>query len=206
MDVCSKIMNSILAQRALDLLELYGTKSQFGGTPKVGYQDGQFTLKTLLHLRHQHNLGTHVMFVDLIKAYDTVNHELLIKILRQYGAPEKFTNVIERYYTNLKVKIQIGSEKQEIPQTVGVGQGDPLSPVLFLFIISAVSEVLKTEFEKAKIPCVSCRKVEDDETTSGGQLTSHDHRKLSKGEGFTIADIFFVDDGAFPFPTRDAMR
>ena len=66
--------------------------------------------------------------------------------------------MIERYYSNLKVKLQIGSEKQEIPQTVGVRQGNPLSPVLFLFIISAVSEVLKTEFAKAEIPCVAYRK------------------------------------------------
>ena len=90
------------------------------------------------------------MFVDLVKAYDTINHEMLVKILQQYGAPKKFTNVIERYYSNLKVKLQIGNEKQEIPQTVGVRQGDPLSPVLFLFIISAVSEVLKTELQRLK--------------------------------------------------------
>ena len=94
MDVCSKIMSSILAQRAFDLLELHCTKSQFRGTPKVGCQDGQFTLKSPMHLRHQHNLGTHVMFVDLLKAYHTVNHKMLIEILQQYGAREKFTNVI----------------------------------------------------------------------------------------------------------------
>jgi hypothetical protein len=45
------------------------------------------------------------MFVDLVKAYDTVNHKMFIKILQQYGAPEKFTNVIERYYSDLKVKL-----------------------------------------------------------------------------------------------------
>ena len=45
MDVCSKISSSILAQRAFDLLELHDTKSQFGGTPKVGCQNGQFSLK-----------------------------------------------------------------------------------------------------------------------------------------------------------------
>jgi hypothetical protein len=53
------------------------------------------------------------MFVDLVKAYDTVNHEMLIKILQQFGSPEKFTNVIEIYYSNLKVKLQIGSGKKE---------------------------------------------------------------------------------------------
>ena len=32
-----------------------GIKSQFGATPEVGCQDGSFTLKTLLHIRRQHN-------------------------------------------------------------------------------------------------------------------------------------------------------
>jgi hypothetical protein len=145
------------------------------------------------------------MFVDLVKAYDTVNHKMLIEILQQYGAPEKFTNVIERNYSDLKVKLQIGSEKQEIPQTVGVRRGDPLSPVLFLFIISVVSEVLKTEFAKAKIPCVTYRKVEEEEIINEGQLISHAPRTQNGGETFAIIDLFFVDDGAFPFPTREAM-
>jgi hypothetical protein len=108
---------------------------------------------------------------------------------------------LARYYINLKVKLQIGSEKQEIPQSVGVRQGDPLSPVLFLFIISAVSEVLQTEFA----PCVAYRKVEDGETTTEGQLISHAPKTLSRGEVFSIIDLYFVDDGAFPFPTRDAI-
>ena len=135
------------------------------------------------------------MFVDLVKAYDTVNHEMLIEILQQYGAPEKFTDVIARYYTNLKVKLQIGNEKQEIPQTVGVRQGDPLAPVLFLFIISAVSEVLKIELEKAEVPCLTYKKVEDGDITTKGQLISHSPKTLTGGETFSIIDLYFVDDG-----------
>ncbi len=49
-----------------------------------------FTLKSILHLRRQHNLDTYVIFADLVKAYDTYNHELMLKILEQDGAPPKF--------------------------------------------------------------------------------------------------------------------
>ena len=68
-----------------------------------------------------------------MKAYDTTNHELMIEILKQYGAPAKLCSAIELMYQNLKVIIKVGSEKAEISQTIEVRQGDNLSPVLFLF-------------------------------------------------------------------------
>ena len=45
MDVCSKIFSSVMNGRAFRLLELHGTRFQFGGTPTLGCQDGLFTLK-----------------------------------------------------------------------------------------------------------------------------------------------------------------
>ena len=34
-----------------------------------------------------HNLPTYVAFVDLVKAFDTVDHTLMLQILKKYGAP-----------------------------------------------------------------------------------------------------------------------
>ena len=41
----------------------------------MGCRDGIFTLKSFLHARRQHGLPTHIAFIDLVKAYDTANHE-----------------------------------------------------------------------------------------------------------------------------------
>ena len=49
-------------------------------------QDGNFTLKTLVHLRRQHNQETYVVFADLVKAFDTSNHDLIINILKKFLA------------------------------------------------------------------------------------------------------------------------
>ena len=78
-----------------------------------------------------HNLPSFVAFVDLVKVFDTTNHALLIKILQQYGAPPKTCSVIERMYQNSTVLIKLGKEEMEIPQTIGIRQGNNLSPVLF---------------------------------------------------------------------------
>jgi hypothetical protein len=44
-----------------------------------------------------------VAFVDLVKAYDTANHDLLLKVLEKYSAPPKFVAAIKKIYTNLTV-------------------------------------------------------------------------------------------------------
>jgi hypothetical protein len=100
MDICSKVFSSIMTARAFQLLDKHGTRFQFGGTPELGCRDGLFTLKTLLNTRRNHNLASYVGFVDLVKAYDTANQDLLLRILEQYGAPPKFVSAIQTLYTD----------------------------------------------------------------------------------------------------------
>ncbi len=120
MDMCSKVFSLVMAARAFTLLDKHGTRFQFGGTPEIGCQDGLFTLKSLLNARHNHNLASYVSFVDLVKAYDTANHVLLVDILRKYGAPPKFTTAVETIYRNNTCVLKIENKIMEIPQTVGV--------------------------------------------------------------------------------------
>jgi hypothetical protein len=110
--------------------------------PTLRCQDGLFTLKTLLNAHKNHDLPSFVAFVDLVKAYDTANHDLLLKVLGKYGAPPKFVAAIKTMYTDLKVVLKIDKEITEIMQSVGVRQGDNMAPVLFLFLMSAVAETL----------------------------------------------------------------
>jgi hypothetical protein len=143
MDVCSKIFSFIMNGCAFRLLNLHGTRFQFGGTPTLGCQDGLFTLKMLLNAHKNHNLLSFVAFVNLVKAYDTVNHDLLLQVLEKYSAPPKFVAAIKKMYTDLKVVLKIDKEITEIVQSVGVRQGDNMAPVLFLFLMSAAAETLE---------------------------------------------------------------
>ena len=66
------------------------------------------TIKTLLHTRHNHDLPTYVAFVDLVKSFDTVDHTLMLQILKKYGAPPKLRSSITRIYQDLKIVLNIG--------------------------------------------------------------------------------------------------
>ena len=201
-DVGSKIFSRILTVRLYKLLPLHGTKYQFGATPNSGCQDANYTLKTLLHLRRQHNLDTFVVFADLAKAFDTTDHALITQILQRYGAPPKLVNSIERLYSDLHVTLKIGKESTDIDQTVGVRQGDNLSPVIFLFVMTAFSEILDNKWTTAGLP-----RVEAEHTPlthlSTGQLTGHIKPLQKRGTTTHITHTLFLDDSCFPFNTKE---
>ncbi|KAL7525760.1 hypothetical protein ACHAXR_003162, partial [Thalassiosira sp. AJA248-18] len=208
MDVCSKILSIIMNERAFKILDVHGTKFQFGGTPKLGCRDGLFTLKTMLNMRKNHNLPTHVAFVDLVKAYDTANHDLLLKILAKYGAPPKFISAIERMYQDLVVVLKIGKSIEEIMQEVGVRQGDNMAPVLFLFLMTAFAEVLEIVWKQNNVEVVTVDSVSQTDFDNGnGAIKSHtpSQYKCRNLTAFEIFQCLYVDDGAFPFVSRANM-
>jgi hypothetical protein len=207
MDMCSKVFSSVMTMRAFSLLDKHGTRFQFGGTPEIGCRGALFTLKALLNARHNHNFASYVGFVDLVKAYDTANHALLIDILRKYGAPPEFATAIETIYRNNTCVLKIENEFTEIPQTVGVRQGDNMAPVLFLFLVTAFAETLGIVWKDQGIPILSVMTAAD-EHLAEGKICSHTpamfrSKKLARYE---ILQCLYVDDGAFPFGTREDLQ
>ena len=116
MDMCSNGFSSIMTARAFKLLDKHGTRFQFGGTPELGCRDGLFTLKALLNVRRNHDLASYVCFVDLVKAYDTANHDLLLCILERYGAPPKFVTAIQTIYTDNVCVLKIKKKQSKSPK------------------------------------------------------------------------------------------
>ena len=142
MDVSNKIYISIMCGRLFKIISKHVVKCQFGSTPRVGSQDGTFTIKTLLHLRQNHNLPTWVAFGDLVKAFGTSNQALLIAILGKYGAPPRLCSAIKRMYDKSVVNLIIDKIETSIDFKVGVKQGDSTALVLFLFLMMAFAETL----------------------------------------------------------------
>ena len=80
--------------------------------------DGTFTIKTVLHTQHNHNLPSYAIFVDLVKAFDTVNHNMMLKILECYGSPPKLRYAISRMCQDLKIVLKIGNIEKKLIQPV----------------------------------------------------------------------------------------
>ena len=110
-----------------------------------------FSLKTALQMRQEHNLPTEVLFVDLVKAFDTVTHQFLFKILRKFGYPAHFVNVIKRMYKDFHLGFNIGKSKKTITYSIGVHQGDNLAPIIFNIFFEATVSTLTHAWQENKI-------------------------------------------------------
>jgi hypothetical protein len=102
---------------------------------------------SVLRKRKEHNLETYAPFIDLIKAFDSISIEALFKILRRYGIPDHFLNLIIRLHSEAKINIAFPGDRDEpdivVDSTIGVRQGSNEGPVLFLFFMQAVFDTLK---------------------------------------------------------------
>ena len=87
--------------------------------------------------KQKHFIG---IFIDLSKAFDTINHDILLAKLSNYGIRGIILQLIESYLKSRKQVTNFNGDKSELGTVVyGVLQGSVLGPLLFLLYINDIT-------------------------------------------------------------------
>jgi pterin-4a-carbinolamine dehydratase len=146
-----KILERLIAWFILDHTKhIWLNNNQFGFLPGRSTMDAIIKVIEDWSQAKDHKKVTRAIFFDFAKAFDLVDHKILIEKLKKH-LPEWLVSWIAAYLTDRKQRVKIGKTTTEwMPVVAGVIQGSVLGPILFLLFIADINEHIPVGVELLK--------------------------------------------------------
>lgn len=138
----SKPFEKIICNRLLEFLEQnkFFTSSQFGFRQKLSTKLAVLTIINYVTKNINDNKIVLALFLDIMKAFDSVNHEILFKKLENAGVRGVALCWFKSYLFNRKQRVFVNGSLSDnlCAITLGILQGSILGVILFLVMINDI--------------------------------------------------------------------
>lgn len=141
-----------------------------------GVAENLLLLKALMDDAQRERNELHIVSIDIRKAFDSVSHSSILNTMTRLACPRPFVEYVKWVYDHATTNLQYGGHKQKVKILKGVLQGDPLSPVVFNYLIDrALGSLSDNIGYSLKHQRVNCMAFADDIILISGSVEGMKH-------------------------------
>ena len=132
LSIPGKVLSLILLERLQTIIDPQLLNSQCGFRKGQGTVDKIWVTRQLVERANEYQTPVSLGFMNLTKAYDSVDHSMLVAIMRHYRVTHQLPVIATDLYTGTTCRVRASEGiSEEFEVKTGVRQGCVLSPMLF---------------------------------------------------------------------------